>query len=131
MLYRFLLHRRKTGAPDWFTGIDEHDQPAAVSLQALDKGDPLAVEALQRFIVYYAREAANLALKAKATGGLYIGGGVAPKILPALRRPVFVETFNAKGRMRPLLSKMPVRVILDETAALSGIARYAQHHAAT
>lgn len=130
-LYEFLLERSATAAPDWFLSLPDHERPAAVSGHALSGDDPLAAEAMRLFVVYYGREAGNLALKAKATGGLYIGGGVAPKILAALKRPAFLEAFNAKGRMRPLMASMPVRVILDETAALGGIARYAQVHAAT
>ncbi len=129
-LYRFLLHRAKAAEPDWFGTLAAVDQPAAVSRRALAGGDPLAVEAMRLFVVYYGREAGNLALKSKATGGVYIGGGVAPKILSALRRPAFIEAFNAKGRMRALMMSMPVRVILDETAALGGIARFAQRQAA-
>jgi glucokinase len=60
-----------------------------------------------------------------ATGGVFVGGGIAPKILPKLRDPMFLDAFSAKGRMKPLLLAMPVRVILNDKAALLGAAHYA------
>jgi len=130
-IYRFLLHREKIALPTWFAGLAKAEQPAAVSHRALAGDDALATEAMRVFVIYYGREAGNLGLKVKATGGVYIGGGVAPKIMSALRQPAFIGAFNAKGRMRALMTSMPVRVILDDSAALIGIARYAQRALAT
>ena len=73
----------------------------------------------------YGAEAGNLALKLKATGGVYVGGGIAPKILPKLRDGAFRRAFLAKGRFAELLAEIPVRVILDELTPLYGAARYA------
>jgi glucokinase len=66
-----------------------------------------------------------MALKVMATGGVYLGGGIAPKIIAKLRHPVFMNAFTAKGRMKPLLQAMPVRVILNPKAALLGAAHCA------
>jgi glucokinase len=85
----------------------------------------LCVEAMDIFVSIYGAEAGNMALKVMATGGVYIGGGIAPKIIAKLREPVFMNAFTAKGRMKPLLQSMPVRVILNPKAALLGSARYA------
>ena len=74
----------------------------------------------------YGAEAGNLALKALATAGVYLGGGIAPRILPKLREGGFLESFRAKGRLSDLLADVPVRVILDPKTALYGAARCAE-----
>ena len=73
----------------------------------------------------YGAAAGNLGLLAVSTGGMFVGGGIAPKILPRLRDGQFLEAFTNKGRLSPLLESMPVSVILDEDAALMGAARRA------
>ena len=73
----------------------------------------------------YGEEAGNLALKLMATGGVWVGGGIAPKILPVLEGGAFLDGFFAKGRMRPLMESMSVHVVLDDRAALIGAARRA------
>jgi glucokinase len=80
---------------------------------------------IELFARLYGEEAGNLALKVMATGGVWVGGGIAPKILPALKGGAFMEGFLAKGRMRPLLESIPVKVILDDHAALQGAAHCA------
>ena len=84
-----------------------------------------AAQALDIFASLYGAEAGNLALKMKATRDVLIGGGIAPKIIAKLREPRFIEAFLDKGRMRPLLEKIPVRVILNDQCALLGAALYA------
>ena len=91
---------------------------------ALSKRDALCVEALDWFVRLYGAEAGNLALKVMSRGGLYLGGGIAPKILPLLQNGGFLDSFFSKGRMRPLLEAMPVKVILNDRAALYGPALY-------
>lgn len=123
-LYRFLLKQHKAPAPEWL------DDPAAnpgveISGAALRQSDALCVETLQWFVRLYGREAGNLALKMNATGGVYLGGGIAPAILPALRDSTFIDAFLDKGRMRPLLEGIGVRVIVSELVALQGLTRYA------
>ena len=88
-------------------------------------GAGASAEALRFFCSLYGAEAGNLALQYMATGGVFLGGGIAPAILPALRRGEFLAAFRDKGRMRGLLSRIPVAVILDPTAPLLGAAAYA------
>ena len=84
----------------------------------------LCREAMELFVGLYGAEAGNLSLKQMARGGLFIGGGIAPRILPWLTAGPFIEAFRAKGRMRPLMESMPVKVILNDRAALLGPARF-------
>lgn len=98
--------------------------PARISEAALAGTDPQAGRALDVWLALYGAAAGNLALLGTATGGVYIGGGIAPKILP--RRPgPFLRSFLEKGRFRDYLRAMPVRVILNDQAALLGAARIA------
>ncbi|GAC1342255.1 MAG: glucokinase [Myxococcales bacterium] len=100
---------------------DRLHAPALVTAQAR-AGDALCGRVLQIFCSLYGAEAGNLALKTLATGGVYVAGGIAPKILPELSDGRFRDAFLDKGRMRPLLEAMPVRVVLDEQAGLLGAA---------
>jgi glucokinase len=101
------------------------DAPRIVSEAALAGRCPVANDALNLFVSVYGAAAGNLALMAVSTGGMFVGGGIAPKILPRLRDGQFLEAFTNKGRLSPLLENMPVQVILDEDAALMGAARRA------
>jgi glucokinase len=83
------------------------------------------VEALDMFTEAYGAAAGNLALTAVTTGGVYVGGGIAPRIIPALEKGLFVAAFNAKGPMRDLMERMPVHVILNSQSGLLGAAVYA------
>lgn len=104
------------------------NDPALISQAALAERAPIAVEALDLFARLLGAEAGNLALKLLATGGVYLGGGIAPKILPKLQDGAFVAAFSDKGRFRNLLERIPVRVVLDAATALYGAARYAGEH---
>lgn len=86
---------------------------------------PLASMALEIFVSIYGAEAGNLALKMLATGGVYLGGGLAPRIIAQLKHPRFMTAFAGKGRMKEILEAVPVRVILNDEAALIGSARAA------
>lgn len=102
------------------------DQKAKqISLHGLERSCAICVEALELFVELYAAEAGNLCLKLMARGGLFLGGGIAPKILPALQQPRFLESFCAKGRMRPILEGIPIQVITQPDAALLGAAAFA------
>ncbi|MEO8185487.1 MAG: glucokinase [Deltaproteobacteria bacterium] len=101
------------------------DAPRIVSEAALAERCPVANDALNLFVSMYGAAAGNLGLVAVSTGGMFVGGGIAPKILPRLRDGQFLEAFTSKGRLSPLLESMPVMVILDEDAALMGAARRA------
>jgi glucokinase len=106
-------------------GAGHSDVPAEVSTKALSKTCACCVEALDLFVEAYGAAAGNLALTAVTTGGVFIGGGIAPRILPALESGRLIEAFNAKGPMRPLLEAIPVHVILNDQAGLLGAAVYA------
>ncbi|HEX5364507.1 MAG TPA: glucokinase [Gallionella sp.] len=122
-LYQFLCLYRRTAVPDWLMDeMTNGDAAAAIANAAQAGKDELCVEVLQHFVRLYGAEAGNLALKVMSRGGLYLGGGIAPKILPQLQDGVFLEAFLNKGRMRPLLEAMPVRVILNDRTALLGAA---------
>lgn len=77
---------------------------------------------MELFIQALGAEASNMALKSMATGGVFLGGGIPPKILPLLQRPLFLESFLNKGRLRPLLETMPLHVVLNDETALLGAA---------
>ena len=102
-----------------------HDLPAAVSRAALEAGCPSCIRTLECFVSAYGASAGNLALTVLATGGLYLGGGIAPRILPALRWPCFMRSFLDKSPMDALISRIPVKVILNPRAGLLGAATYA------
>ncbi len=98
---------------------------AIVSRYGMADDCPSCVRALRVFVGVYGAEAGNLALRAVARAGIYLAGGIAPKILPALQGEVFLEPFRDKDHLRPLLSKIPVWVIRNELTGLLGAARYA------
>lgn len=102
--------------------MSQGDPSALISKTALAGTDPLCVQALDLFVNFYGAEAGNLALKIMSLGGVFIGGGIAPKILEKLKSPIFLNAFLGKGRMRPLLEAMPVCVITNENTALLGAA---------
>jgi glucokinase len=128
-IYLFLRDSGRGQEPPWLTEkIQTGDPSAAISRAALEQTSPLCEQALQLFVTFYGAEAGNLALKLLATGGLFIGGGIAPKILPALKSGDFMQAFVAKGRLQPVLEKIPVRVVLNDRTALIGAAHYALNH---
>jgi glucokinase len=103
-----------------------HSDPApAISRAGLEGKCPLSEQALDLFISIYGAEAGNLALKVMATGGVFLGGGIAPKLLSKLAGSVFMQAFLSKGRMQPVLEAIPVKVITNDKTALLGAARCA------
>ncbi|MDE2088415.1 MAG: glucokinase [Gammaproteobacteria bacterium] len=122
-LYAFL---RDTGgareSPALRRAMQRGDAAAAISRHALAGRDPLAGQALDLFVRLYGAQAGNVALGFLATGGVYLAGGIAAKIIERLRAGALVRAFNDKGRMAPLLSSMPVRVILNPRVGLLGAA---------
>jgi glucokinase len=126
-IYRFLRRRSRIPEPAWLTAeIAARDAAAIISRAALGQRDPVCVQALDRMVSIYGAEAGNLALKYLAAGGVYVGGGIAPQILPKLRDGAFIGSFVAKGRYKELLEQIPVRVIRNDRAALLGAAHYAR-----
>ena len=125
-IYAFLRDSgRGAETPAIAAQMREDDPSSVISRFALRGECPLCLQALDVFVSIYGAEAGNAALKFMATGGVFIGGGIAPKIIDKLAGPLFVDAFNAKARMRPLLESIPVRVILNPMTALLGAARYA------
>ncbi len=126
-IFEFLLEYRDAAKPAWLDDeLGEGGDPApAITRAALEERCEICVETLELFVELYGAEAGNLALKMLATGGVFVGGGIAPKIIDALREPGFMNAFLDKGRMRPLLEATPVRVITNKSTALLGAARYA------
>ncbi len=127
-LYRFCAETgRETANPDVARRFAEAVDPAPVVTEAGLSGEcPRARLALARFVRIYGAEAGNLALKTLATGGLFVAGGIAPRILPLLREGDFVERFTDKGRMTHVLRRIPVVVVRRPETALWGAAAYAQ-----
>jgi glucokinase len=125
-LFRFMAEEMGEKVPEWFVDADGAGDPAAaISEAALEGRSKLSVRTLELFARLYGEEAGNLALKVMATGGIWVGGGIAPKILPFLESGAFMDAFLAKGRMRPLMESMPVRIVLEDRVALLGAARFA------
>jgi len=125
-IYRFLLDYRHTSVPDWLAiQLREGDAAAAVSSAGISGKEPTCIEALDLFVRFFGAEAGNHALKMMATGGVYIAGGIAPRILERLKQADFIEAFCSKGRMTSLMHDMPVSVVLNDQVALLGAALYA------
>ncbi len=129
-VYRFVVDTgRAAEAPRVAAAMAGADPAAVVGREGLAGTDPACREALDLWVRAYGSEAGNLALRTLATGGLYVAGGIAPKVLPRLREGGFLAAFRAKGRMAPFLERVPVRVVLDPKAALYGAARRALEEA--
>jgi glucokinase len=122
------LHRftHRGGECPVVSDLDAPDAPALVSQAALGGRCQHCAEALRMFVSAYGAEAGNLALRTMATAGVYIGGGIARKILPALTNGNFIEAFRAKAPLSALVAQIPVHVILNEGAGLLGAAVAAQ-----
>ncbi len=121
-LHRFTHRGRPCPA---MAGVAPGSEPAAVSQAAIERTCAMCVDALDLFVSAYGSEAGNLAMRGVATGGCYVGGGIAPKILPLLQRGDFMEAFRSKPPMEALLARVPVRVILNEEAGVLGAAVFA------
>lgn len=125
-IYRFLRDvRHLPESPAVVEEMRRGDPSAAITRAALAGDCPLCGQVLDLFITLYGAEAGNVALRYLATGGVYLGGGIAPKIVDRLRGPGFMLAFTAKGRLSPLLESIPVRVILNDRTALLGAGRCA------
>ncbi|MEA2648614.1 MAG: glucokinase [Candidatus Binataceae bacterium] len=122
-IYRFVVSRSPGAEPEWLSiRMRTEDPSAVISESALEGRDPRCVHALEIFTAIYGAEAANLALKYLAIGGVYICGGIAPKILPLLQGGGLIEAFLDKGRLRTMLERISIRVSLNPSAALIGAA---------
>ncbi|MCW8821797.1 MAG: glucokinase [Sulfurovum sp.] len=125
-LYEFLYESGFAAQPVSMMHIPEgKDRSAMVSECALTERDPLCLEALRMFAEIYGAEAGNLALKSMSLGGVYIGGGIAPKILEVLTNNHFMNGFASKGRFEEMLRGMQVKISLNTETALLGAAHFA------
>ncbi|HVJ07109.1 MAG TPA: glucokinase [Acidisarcina sp.] len=130
-IYEFLRDAKGMQEPTWLRDRMKVEDPNAVIGELGVAGsNELCSRALDMFVSAYGAEAGNLALKALSVGGVYLGGGVAPRILPKMESGLFMKAFLDKGRLSGLLKQMPVRIILESRAALMGAAAYAEARAA-
>jgi glucokinase len=126
-IYRFLRDTGHALEPQWLGDrLRSGDPSAVVSEVGLAGGHPLCTTALDLFVSIYGAEAGNLALKALAVGGVFIGGGIAPKISAKLADGSLLAAFSDKGRYRDLMGSIPVHLVLDPRAPLLGAAHVAR-----
>ncbi len=120
-IYQFLIEtKREREKADIFEKIHRGNSASLISEMGVDKTSPACMRALELFVSIYGSEAGNLALKMLALGGVFIGGGIAPKILQVIKQGSFMERFKKKGRFCELLSQIPVKVSLNDQTALLG-----------
>ena len=130
-IYTFLRDEKRMEEPTWLKERMEQEDPNAVIGEVGESDqNELCATALDIFVSSYGAEAGNLALKILAHGGIYLGGGIAPKLLKKMQDGAFMRAFCDKGRMSDLVGHMPVRIILESRAALMGAAAYAEARAA-
>lgn len=130
-IYTFLRDEKGLEEPDWLKERMLAEDPNAIIGELGEEGsNELCVQTLDVFVSAYGAEAGNLALKVLSVGGMYLGGGIAPKILKKMRSGAFMKSFADKGRLSDLLVQMPVRIILESRCALMGAAAYADARAA-
>ena len=123
-IYDFLRDVKRWEEPDWVREQMKSEEQGAVIGAGAQKGCPICMEALRVFVRYLAVESSNLALKLNATGGIYIGGGIPPKVWNEHLQEIFVEHFIQVGRLRPLIETVEVYVVLNPKAVLLGAAWY-------
>ena len=130
-VYAYCRDVKRMPEPPWLKDRMRTEDPNAVIGELGESGaSELCVEALNIFVSAYGAEAGNLALKILAVGGMYVGGGIAPKLLKKMQDGTFMKAFTDKGRLSDLLVQTPVRLILESRAALMGAAAYAEARAA-
>jgi glucokinase len=130
-IYEFLRDGKGLEEPLWLAErMRQEDPNAVITESALKAKSQLCEKTLDMFVSAYGAEAGNLALKVLSVGGLYVGGGIAPRILEKLKDGTFLKAFTDKGRLSQLLVNIPVRVILESRTALIGAAAYAEARAA-
>jgi glucokinase len=125
-IYAHLKDSGRSSEPGWLRQeLDEaNDQTPVIVRAAIEQEVDIAVATLERFVSVLGSEAGNLALKVLATGGVYLGGGIPPRILPQLKKVSFMQAFTRKGRFSKLLSQIPVHVIMQREVALYGAAKH-------
>ena len=126
-VYDFLRDTKRAEEPAWLREemAAAKNPPALISQLAHEKKAAICEQTMLIFVSVYGAEAGNCALKFMSLGGMFIGGSIAAKNIPFMKRPEFLEAFFDKGRMRPLLEDIPVKIVLNDDAGLLGAARYA------
>jgi glucokinase len=128
-IFHFLTDHRKEQIPEWLSQRMQDEDPAAVISQAaLHHEDLVCAQTMELFVRYLATEASSLVLKLMATGGLYLAGGIPPKILPLLQGDSWTRNFDNNGRMHDLSDRVPVHVVLNDKMALQGAAYYGAYN---
>ena len=125
-IYEFLRDTGKEQEPDWLKEEmgKAPDGPALISQLALEKKAPICEKTLSIFVGVYGSQTGDCALTFMTTGGIFIGGSIAAKILPLMQAPTFMQSFLAKGRMQGLLNDIPVKIVLNDNSGMVGAARY-------
>jgi glucokinase len=125
-IYDFLRETGKEQEPDWLKDqlANAPDAPALISKLALEKKASICEKTLSIFVGVYGSQTGDCALTFMSTGGIFIGGSIAAKILPLMQAPIFLQSFLAKGRMESLLKDIPVRIVLNDNSGILGAARY-------
>jgi glucokinase len=125
-IYDFLRDTHKADEPEWLRKQMDAapDAPALISQLALEGKAAICDQALAIFVSVFGAETGNCALKFMSTGGIFIGGSIAAKIVPKMKDPGFMKSFLDKGRMETLLKDMPVKIVLNDDCGIIGAARY-------
>ena len=125
-IYDFLRDTGKAEEPQWLKEqmAAAPDPPALISQLTLEGKATICDQTLSIFVSIYGAETGNCALNFLSTAGIFIGGSIAAKIVPKMKDPAFLESFLDKGRMRPLLEDMPVKIVLNDDAGIIGAARH-------
>ena len=127
-LYQFVVETKKEKEDlKVLNEIQTGDSPRLISEKGMEGSSKACMRTLEIFVSIYGSEAGNVALKMLALGGVFLGGGIAPKILRAIKKGDFISSFTQKGRFSELLSAIPIRVVLNDNTALLGSAYYAKH----
>jgi glucokinase len=130
-IYQFLRDVMGREEPLWLKAKLTSGDPAATISMAADKSCPICLETLELFVTYLAEEAANLALQLNAKGGIFIGGGIVPKIWNEHFEEIFLASFFKVGRLKYLMEQVPVKIILNPKTAMLGAAYYGAYGAVT
>jgi glucokinase len=125
-IYDFLRDTNKQDEPQWLREqmAAALDPPALISQLALERRAAICDQTLSLFVSIYGAETGNCALNFLSTGGIFLGGSIAAKIVPKMKDPIFMQSFLDKGRMEPLLKDMPVKIVLNDDSGIIGAARY-------
>jgi len=125
-IYDFLRDTRKFEEPDWLREQLSHaqDAPALISQLALEDKAAICEQTLAIFVAIYGSQTGDCALNYMSTGGIFIGGSIAAKIVPKMKDPIFLRAFLAKGRMEPLLREMSVKIVINDDSGIMGAALY-------